>query len=161
MHIRAIRPDEYEALGTLTLEAYRALEYVSPDYEKELLDVATRATQARVLVAVSDDGTLLGGVTYVPDQDSGMAEFTGANTAGMRMLAVSAAARKQGVGETLVRECMRQAAADAREELVLHTTPWMRDAHRLYERLGFQRAAELDWQPVPEVPLLGYRWRVR
>jgi hypothetical protein len=30
-------------------------------------------------------------------------------------------------------------------------------ARRLYERLGFQRAPELDWSPVPGVNLLALR----
>jgi hypothetical protein len=33
----------------------------------------------------------------------------------------------------------------------------MTPAHRLYERLGFTRAPEDDWSPVPGVQLLAYR----
>jgi hypothetical protein len=32
----------------------------------------------------------------------------------------------------------------------------MTAAHRLYERLGFMRAPERDWKPVPEVRLISY-----
>jgi hypothetical protein len=33
----------------------------------------------------------------------------------------------------------------------------MTDAHRLYARLGFRRAPELDWSPLTGVELHGYR----
>jgi hypothetical protein len=45
--------------------------------------------------------------------------------------------------------------------LTLHTTDIMRAAMRLYERMGFQRSPELDFQPVPEVIVKGYRLDLR
>ena len=33
-------------------------------------------------------------------------------------------------------------------------------AHRIYERLGFERRPELDWTPVPGVDLRGYALRL-
>ena len=35
----------------------------------------------------------------------------------------------------------------------------MTDAHRVYGRLGFLRAPEDDWSPVPGVDLLAFRLR--
>jgi hypothetical protein len=32
----------------------------------------------------------------------------------------------------------------------------MHAAHRLYERLGFTRLPDRDWEPVPQVLLLAY-----
>jgi hypothetical protein len=29
-------------------------------------------------------------------------------------------------------------------------------AHRLYDRLGFVRRPDLDWTPVPDIPLMGF-----
>jgi hypothetical protein len=34
----------------------------------------------------------------------------------------------------------------------------MTAAHRLYAALGFVRAPELDWRPIPQVELLGFRF---
>ena len=34
--------------------------------------------------------------------------------------------------------------------------PEMRAAHRIYERLGFRRAPERDWSPVPGVRLVSF-----
>jgi len=67
--IREARPDEHARLGDLVLAAYRSLpEFDEPGYEPELRDVARRAREAVVLVAVDDaaDDPLLGCVTYVP-----------------------------------------------------------------------------------------------
>jgi ribosomal protein S18 acetylase RimI-like enzyme len=44
--------------------------------------------------------------------------------------------------------------------VALSTQPSMGPAHRVYERLGFTRAPERDWQPVPGIRLLAYRLRL-
>ena len=110
-----------------------------------------------MLAAISDRDELLGGVTYVPDRLSPLAEFDGDGAAGIRMLAVDPQAQGSGVGEALVRACIARAQAESRSELLLHSTPAMTTAHRLYERLGFRRDETLDWWPEPDFILLGFR----
>jgi ribosomal protein S18 acetylase RimI-like enzyme len=97
-----------------------------------------------VLVAVDDDGTLLGGVTYVGDPSNGWAEFEAEDEAGFRMLAVAPAARGRGAGRALVEACIERARRDGKSRLSLLTTANMESAHRLYERLGFRRSPESD-----------------
>jgi hypothetical protein len=36
----------------------------------------------------------------------------------------------------------------------------MTSAHRIYERLGFRRAPERDWSPVPGVDLMAFALRL-
>src|SRR5256885_8867702 len=102
MVIRPIEPDEYARLGALTLEAYTKLDghVHEPDYEEELMDVRTRAEaqSTEVLVAVDDDGRLLGGVTYVADGDSPYAEYGLVGVASIRMLAVDRGLQRSGTG---------------------------------------------------------------
>jgi len=38
----------------------------------------------------------------------------------------------------------------------LDTTQWMERAQRLYERIGFVRAPQLDWEPATGVKLFAY-----
>ena len=161
MLIRPIEPDEYARLGVLTLAAYTTLDgHVSePDYEEELADVRTRAEAPStvVLVAVDDDGELLGGVTYVADERSPFAEYSLDGAASIRMLAVDGSRRRSGAGEALVRECIDRARAGGRAEVFLHSTQWMTAAHGLYAKLGFERDPTHDWEVTPEINLLAFR----
>jgi ribosomal protein S18 acetylase RimI-like enzyme len=77
-----------------------------------------------------------------------------------RLLAVAPAARGRGVGRALMEECARRAREAGAAVLTLHTTEMMAAAVRLYERLGFQRAPELDFHPGPGVIVMGYALRL-
>ena len=158
--VRPLGSDEtglQEALGAITVAAYVQLEpdIVEHGYDAELRDVAGRVAAAEVLVAL-DGNEVLGGVTYVPDAGSAMAEFTDPHAAGVRMLAVSEPARRRGVGEALTVACIDRARAGGRHRVILHSTPAMVAAHRIYKRLGFERDPGLDWEPEPGVHLLGF-----
>lgn len=74
---------------------------------------------------------------------------------------VDEAARGRGVGEALTRACIDRARADGRARIVLFTLPAMTTAHRLYERLGFERSPERDWEFAPGRRLLSYRLALR
>ncbi len=162
LEVRPVRPEEHEAAGALVIAAYEALPgaHLSGGYAAVLADVARRAHEAVVLVAV-DGGDLLGCATYVPDRSSPWAELLDEGEAGLRMLAVRPSAQGRGVGRTLLDACVDRARAEGRRALMLHTTPWMTVAHRLYEHAGFTRLPERDWTPEPDVPLLAYRLALR
>ncbi|MFJ8541319.1 GNAT family N-acetyltransferase [Streptomyces sp. NPDC093586] len=161
--IRQAAADEYDTLGEITARAYLQdglLDFGESDaYLGELRDVAKRAAAAEVLVAVAD-GRVLGGVTFVPSGGP-LADIARPGEAEIRMLAVGHDARGRGVGEALVRSCVDRArAVEGCARVVLSTQRTMRTAHRLYERLGFTRTPERDWNPLPElddITLLTYR----
>jgi len=157
MEIREARPEEYDSIADLTVAAYQGLAgaHLSGGYEGRLRDVKGRAAGAVVLVAV-EDGSILGAVTYVPGPQSPSAELLDEGEAGMRMLAVGSPARRRGLGTALVLACINQARREGRHRVCLHTTPWMSDARRIYEKLGFRRDPERDWVPVPGVALLSF-----
>jgi ribosomal protein S18 acetylase RimI-like enzyme len=52
---------------------------------------------------------------------------------------------------------MRRSRAAGARALTLHTTDMMEVAMALYERMGFARAAELDFRPGPTMLVKGYR----
>ncbi|WP_327724860.1 GNAT family N-acetyltransferase [Streptomyces europaeiscabiei] len=152
--IRHVAPDEYATLGEITAQAYLGdglLDFGESDvYLGELRDVAKRADEADVLVALAD-GRVLGGVTFVP-AGGPMADIAAAGEAEIRMLAVAPEARGRGVGEALVRACVERArTVEGCARVVLSTQRTMRAAHRIYERLGFTRTPERDWNPLPDV----------
>jgi GNAT superfamily N-acetyltransferase len=155
--VREVRGGEHAELARLTVDAYQALPGVDlgARYLGELADVGRRAREAEVLVAVDDDGRLLGGVTYVPTLGP-WAEFSDPAEAGIRMLAVDPVNQGAGVGRRLVEACVARATASGRARLTLHTTASMPVARRLYERLGFRRDPGRDWEVEPGLILLGY-----
>ena len=50
-----------------------------------------------------------------------------------------------------------RATADGCTAIVMHSTPWMTTAHRIYARYGFERDKATDWTPVPGIDLWGFR----
>ncbi|MBA2808880.1 GNAT family N-acetyltransferase [Streptomyces sp. KM273126] len=159
--IRQARPDEYEAIGEITAQAYLGdglLDFgESDEYLGELRDVAKRAAAAEVFVAVGD-GRVLGAVTFVP-AGGPMADIARPGEAEIRMLAVAGEARGRGAGEALVRTCVERArATPGCVRMVLSTQRSMHAAHRIYERLGFTRTPDRDWNPLPhlDIALLTY-----
>ncbi len=163
IRIREANPTEHTALGDLTARAYLddgLLDFGESDpYLPVLKDVAARAAAAEVLVAVEGD-RLLGGVTFVP-AGGPVADIARPGEAEIRALAVAHEARGRGAGEALVRACLDRArATEGCTAVVLSSQRAMHTAHRLYERLGFVRTPERDWNPVPQlddITLLTYR----
>jgi len=158
--IRAAREDELDAIGRLTYDAYLADGHLAGRehgaYAAKLADARPRFTEADLLVAVDDDGTLLGTVT-IAHPGSSWREIGREDELEFRMLAVSPAARGRGVGEALTRTVLDRAAELGLRAVVLSSSKSMTTAHRLYERLGFRRTPELDWVPEPGVSLITYR----
>ncbi|NJQ00910.1 GNAT family N-acetyltransferase [Streptomyces zingiberis] len=158
--IRTARPEEYPALGALTADAYLGddlLDFGATDpYLGTLRDAAGRAAHTELLVAADavDDRPLgcvahvLAGSPYVEISRPGEGEF--------RMLAVAREARGRGAGEALVRACLARSREAGHTRVALSTHPRMVSAHRLYRRLGFVRAPERDWEPVPGERLLAF-----
>jgi ribosomal protein S18 acetylase RimI-like enzyme len=159
LEIRPVEPEEYEALGDLIVAAYHSIGYEMPHqdaYDSQLRDIARRAATSCVLVAVTPDGDLLGGVTYVSGPEDPYSEELGGGEAGMRMLGVAPAAQGRGVGRALANACLDRAREAGRCRMVLHTGTWMPAAIHLYESLGFERRPAIDFSPVPGIELLGY-----
>ncbi|HEX2047099.1 MAG TPA: GNAT family N-acetyltransferase [Acidimicrobiales bacterium] len=155
--VRAVRPEEYEALAAVTVDAYRALLGADMDgeYADELADVAGRAAQSEILVAVDGNGAVIGGVTYVPGPGP-LAWFEDPDEAGFRMLAVAPWAQGRGVGAALVDACIDRAVLTGKSRLFLHTTAPMTGAQRLYERARFRRDPERDRVLEGGLVLLAY-----
>ncbi len=129
--------------------AYMAsVEIVRKDLEERL--------DRSVLVGAWIEGRLAGIVNYVGGPLDPYAEFNGKDEAGVRGLAVGLGLQRKGVGQLLVTYCIERARAEGKARLVLHTTPWMSAAQRLYPRLGFKRSPEIDFSPGPGIPLIGF-----
>jgi GNAT superfamily N-acetyltransferase len=63
----------------------------------------------------------------------------------IQLLAVYPHARGQGIATAPIGACEQYALSGGYTRFVLFTQPTMKDAHRLYERLGYKRTPERDW----------------
>jgi predicted N-acetyltransferase YhbS len=158
MQLRPARPEEFEQVGQLTSEVYIGDGFLDRGnyYVAELMDTAGRARDAEVWVAVDDElGTLLGSVTFCR-VGSPYREIGHDDEGEFRMLAVTPAARGQGVGQALVELCLQRSRELGYAGVRMSSMDRMTSAHRVYERLGFTRSPKDDWSPQPGVSLLAY-----
>lgn len=156
MQLRRAEVEDYAAVGDLTVAAYaRFTQGPADPYVARLRDAAARGAEAELWVAV-EDGRLLGTVTSCPP-GSPWRELALDDEGEFRMLAVHPDARGRGVGTALARLCEDRAREQGATAMVLSSLAEMREAHRVYERLGYRREPGRDWQPMPDVHLIAYR----
>ncbi len=150
--IRVVTPDEksrLQEIGELTALAYLAdglVDHAHP-YVPQLRDAESRAREADLLAMIDGergDGAIVGTITLVPP-GSPFIELAQDGEYELRMLAVSPLERGRGIGRQLARAAMDRAVEHGARRIVLSTMDTMHAAHRLYEKMGFQRREELDW----------------
>ena len=159
--VRRAAEEDLAAVGRITVEAYRGDGFLDAgaDYLDELSDAARRDREAEVWVAV-EGPQVLGSVTFC-SPGTAFAELAHDNEGEFRMLGVAQPARRRGVAEALVVRCVERSRELGYDALVLCSMRQMATAHRLYERLGFQRLPERDWSPVEGIELLGFTLPLR
>ncbi|MFZ3591204.1 GNAT family N-acetyltransferase [Bacillus sp. DJP31] len=65
----------------------------------------------------------------------------------VRMLTVAPETRGKGVASALLFECIQRTKAKGYKSIGLHTGEFMKHAIGLYERLGFERLPQYDFEP--------------
>lgn len=157
--IRPARPADFAAIGRLTVAAYAADGQLDGEhgYAETLADVAGRAANGELLVALDEaTGEILGSVLFVLP-GTPYAELSGPGEAEFRMLAVDPAAQGRGVGVALATACLTRARELGCAAVVICTRSFAVRAHQLYARLGFHRMPQRDWSPLPGVDLYALR----
>ncbi|WP_178138794.1 GNAT family N-acetyltransferase [Ferrithrix thermotolerans] len=149
---------QYEAVGSVVVDAYKALlgEGLGKSYEIELLDVARRAQSCLVIVALIDN-VVAGSITYVNDRESPYAESLEEGEVGLRMLAVDPKLQGRGVAKALVRHCIDLALVDGAEAIFLYSSEPMVVAHGIYHSFGFERIPRRDFKMKDGGMLLAFR----
>src|SRR4051812_635330 len=164
-HIRDARDDDRPAIRDLTLAAYAEYaQIMAPSAWAGLLQAVQTGLEAEGAVeriVAERNGNLLGSVMlYSATANAyGDADMTG-GAPELRLLAVAAAARGQGVGTALVEECMLRARRAGASALGLHTSESLQAAIRMDERMGFVRAPEGDFQPSGAELIIAYQLRL-
>jgi predicted N-acetyltransferase YhbS len=163
VEIRDVRPGDEEAIREVTLAAYQEYAAQLPAhwdaYRRNIVTTLAEVGSAEQMVA-ERDGSIVGAVLLYPTgafMPPPEGEPVGMRWPEVRLLAVAPGERGGGIGAALMRECVRRARGAGAPALTLHTTDMMRVAMRLYERLGFVAAPELDFHPAPGLTVKGYR----
>jgi len=137
--LRDATPEDYAVAAELLLAAYDEYRHHMPPerwerYAQDIADVSGRAAGSTLILAELKE-RLVGAVTFT-SSDNG--EHWPSTHASLRLLAVHSEARRLGVAQALMAECVRRTRALGRTHLGLHTTAFMAGARALYQRLGFR-----------------------
>ena len=165
--VRDARDGDRDAIEAVTLAAYEQYAARIPAlwdaYRRNIIATLAAAPSGTRIVA-EEEGRVVGSVLLYPAGT--VLDRAGGGSATLalpevRLLAVAPSARGRGVGEALMRECIRRARGAGAAALTLHTTEMMEAALRLYGRLGFERASALDFTPAPGITVKGFRLSLR
>ena len=168
MHeIREAHQSEHAELGKLMVDVYGQLEgFPGPDeipqYYHVLKNVGdfTKQPKVKLFVAISKNGKVDGGLVYFGDMKyygAGGEATTSQNAAAFRLLAVNPETRGKGLGKLLIQHCINQAKIEGFEYLIIHSTKSMMTAWKMYERMGFVRFPEIDFEKN-SVQVFGFRY---
>ena len=156
--VRDAVPADYPAIRGVVIAAYRqyadliARDIFSP-YLADLLDLERHASHGRLLVVEAYD-QVRGFAAFYPDASvQGFGWPPG--WASGRALAVHPAARGLGVARVLLASCERLAQDSGAPIFAFHTASFMTSAIALYERLGYHRAPEFDFDMAARFGGLG------
>lgn len=165
--IREAKVSEYFPLGELMVQVYSQLEGFPkqdqiPDYYDYLRNVGDLTTfpKVKLFVAVSDYGSVDGGLVYYGDMKYyGAGEESTKNqiAGGFRLLAVHPQTRGKGLAKQLIDRCIKQARSEGFSQLLIHSTKFMMIAWKMYERIGFKRFSEIDFEKGG-VQVYGFRY---
>ena len=143
--VRSASRADHEAADRVARAAFREYEAEYPDWIPVLRDgrpMSRIAAEGELLVA-EKDGAIAGCVGYIPPGRSRNPVFE-PQWAALRFMAVDPAHRGFGISRALAEECARRARRDGAAALALFTSPAMRIAVAMYQRMGFRFQRRID-----------------
>ncbi len=168
--IRNAQNKEFKQVGALLVKVYSNLNGFpkpkeQPEYYKMLENVGelTKNPNIEIFVAVSEQNQVGGAVVYfndMKDYGSGGTATKEKNACGFRLLGVDDSVRGLGLGKELTQFCINKGKVSNCETMVIHSTKSMNLAWGMYERLGFQRATDLDFMQG-DLPVFGFRLKLK
>lgn len=142
--IRPYRPRDAEGTNAVARAAFAQYEPHYDDWPafiERIGRLADLAAEGDLLVA-EQDGAVVGAVLHVAPGRPRSAIFP-LEWSVVRMLVVAPEARGQGAGRQLMAACLRCARAAGAPAVVLHTSPVMATALRMYQAIGFVRDRDI------------------
>jgi len=98
-------------------------------------------------------GTLLGMIICVCPTNP-IRQVAEMDEAEIQLLAVYHEARGQGIGSCLIAACESRGVSFGYAKMVLSTQQTMKEAHRVYEQLGYRRNPTRDWSKGTKIFLV-------
>jgi len=146
--VRPVRPEECAEAGRQTRAGFAAIfGEGDAEYLDRVADVATRCDRTTVLVALDEDGLILGSITVELTGKVDPERELAPDEAHLRMLGVAPAAQGRGAGRALLEGAAAVARAAGKGRLTLGTLPEMAVARRLYEAMGFEGLPPEEYTP--------------
>ncbi|KGX84880.1 GNAT family N-acetyltransferase [Pontibacillus marinus] len=153
MIIRDAREAEITTIREQRVEAYRDHVQLIPEehwkaLKKAISSEADQQPGVELIVSEIDD-FIVGSIALFPAKMDAYEGYVDTlDYPEIRVLAVSPDARGKGVAKALIDECIKRAKAQGYNLIGLHTGEFMSDAISLYERYGFERLPQHDFQPA-------------
>ncbi|MBT1698033.1 GNAT family N-acetyltransferase [Fulvivirgaceae bacterium PWU4] len=167
MDIRTAHLEELSRVGLMLVDVYSGIDGFprpadQPVYYAMLLKVGELCVkpEVEIVVAVNKAGGIEGAVVYFGNMRyyaSGGTATQEPNASGFRFMAVVEKSRGKGIGEMLTLECIKKARLKGKKTVIIHTSAAMIGALKMYEKLGFNRAADLDLVQN-DLPVFGFRY---
>jgi GNAT superfamily N-acetyltransferase len=147
--VRTAQPDDYDEIRAVVRAAhlrYSGLMAPPQVFERHLGDLLDLDRHARegVPLVVEAEGRIQASAVFYPDAYGRGLGLPG-GWAGGRGLAVHPGVRGSDVASTLLAECERLARFVGAPVFAFHTAGFMTRVRALYERLGYRRAPEFDY----------------
>lgn len=130
-------------------------------YERSTREMLLTDTEI-VRLAAWEGGRLIASVIYCPPYEKEMAGQLVVNPyPEMRLLSVLPEYRNRGLAAELIEVCEKRASAAHEKALTLHTTRLMSVAKEMYEKRGYQRFPQIDFEPRAGFVVWGYIKQLR
>ena len=158
LNIRNASENELDAVALHLRDAY--IEYKDhlpsdawEDYLADICDVRSRLGESDLIVAETG-GELVGTVTLYMQGE--LLDWP-RGWVGVRLLGVPPRHRGKGISRALMEECLERARQAGKSTVGLHTSELMKAARGLYEKMGFTRVPQFDYNPRPDVVIMAYK----
>lgn len=159
--VREARSEERTRIVELTHRAYaeyaRVMTPAAWQGLASALDASLAHDEGVTRLVAELDGAVVGSAALYSAAGSAYGDLASiASRPEIRLVAVDPASRGRGVARALLLDCIRRAREAGHTTLGLHTSRSMRDALRLYQRMGFVRDTTQDFQPPGAELVEGY-----
>ena len=135
--------EDKEVISLLT-RVYVNDGYTDKSYADKMFVPAKLRERGDIILARSSIGELLGMVICVRPT-SPARQVAKIDETEIHLLAVHHKTRCQGIASRLIMACEQRSVSFGYSKMVLSTQQTMNEAHRVYEKLGYQRNPARDW----------------